>query len=78
MRDDNSALRGHLVELLHGSNAHSDFEATIASFPAELRGVKPSGLPHTAWHLLSSDIIVKLSLVPDTIASAPDLQHCSH
>jgi uncharacterized damage-inducible protein DinB len=45
-------LRQHLLELLDGGNAHLDFEAAIADLPAELRGAKPAGLPHTAWRLL--------------------------
>jgi hypothetical protein len=46
------ALRDHLLYLLRGGGAHLDFEAAIADLPAELRGTKPAGLPHTAWRLL--------------------------
>src|SRR5882724_3938656 len=49
---DESALREHLVALLRGGNAHVDFETAVAGFPAELRGVKPAGLPFSAWSLL--------------------------
>jgi hypothetical protein len=45
-------LRDHLLYLLRGEGAHLDFEAAIADLPAELRGSKPAGLPHTAWRLL--------------------------
>jgi DinB superfamily len=45
-------LRQHLLELLDGGNAHLDFEAAIADLPAELRGAKPPGLPHSPWRLL--------------------------
>ncbi len=45
-------LRKHLLELLEGGHAHLDFEAAIADLPADLRGAKPPGLPHTPWRLL--------------------------
>ncbi len=46
------ALRQHLLYLLRGGGAHVSFEKAIADLPAELRGVKPAGMPHTAWRLL--------------------------
>jgi hypothetical protein len=46
------ALREHLLELLNGGHAHPDFEAAIAGLPADRRGAKPPGLPHTPWRLL--------------------------
>jgi DinB superfamily len=45
-------LRQQLIELLDGGHAHLDFEAAIADLPAELRGARPPGLPHTPWRLL--------------------------
>jgi len=49
---DDKALREHVLYLLRGGGAHLDFEAAIADLPVELRGVKPPGIPHTAWRLL--------------------------
>ena len=49
---DDKALRQHLVNLLRGKHAHLDFDTVIAGLPARLRGVKPKGLPFTAWRLL--------------------------
>ncbi|MFQ5881230.1 MAG: DinB family protein [Candidatus Methylomirabilales bacterium] len=46
------ALRKHLLNLLRGGGAHLDFEAVIADLPAELRGSRPAGAPHTPWQLL--------------------------
>jgi len=46
------ALRDHLLYLLRGGGAHLDFDTAIADLPANLRGGKPSGLPHTPWRLL--------------------------
>jgi DinB superfamily len=49
---DPDGLRRHLLELLDGGHAHPDFESAIEGLPAELRGVKPEGLPHSPWRLL--------------------------
>jgi hypothetical protein len=50
--DKDKALRDHVLYLLRGGGAHLDFEAAIADLPAELRGIKPAGLPHSPWRLL--------------------------
>lgn len=46
------SVRKHALYLLRGGGAHVDFEAAIGRFPVSLRGVKPAGVPHTAWQLL--------------------------
>jgi hypothetical protein len=46
------ALRDQVVKVLDGRGAHADFSQAVADFPAELRGVKPKGAPHSAWELL--------------------------
>lgn len=51
MSDDN-ALREHLLYLLRGGGAHLNFETAVADLPAELRRMKPAGLPYSAWRLL--------------------------
>jgi DinB superfamily len=45
-------LRNHVLELLEGRNAHVDLEGALAGLPANLRGAKPDGTPHTIWQLL--------------------------
>lgn len=45
-------LRKHLLDLLDGGGAHVRFDDAVKDFPAELRGRKPEGSPHTAWQLL--------------------------
>ena len=45
-------LRKHLLYLLGGGGAHVEFDTVIDGFPVKLRGLKPQGLPHTAWQLL--------------------------
>lgn len=49
---EDKSLRQHLVNLLRSNQAHLDFDAVIRGLPARLRGVKPKGLPYTAWRLL--------------------------
>ena len=50
--DHDSSLRRHLLELLKGGSAHARFEEAIAGIPANLRGRKYAGLPHSPWMLL--------------------------
>ena len=45
-------LHKQLLALLKGGNAHVDFDNAVKDFPAEKRGVKPAGLPYSAWQLL--------------------------
>ena len=47
-----TGLRDHLLDLLGGGHAHLDFDRAIAGLPAELRGARPPGLPHTPWRLV--------------------------
>jgi hypothetical protein len=38
--------------MLRMKGAHMSFDEAVAGFPAAQRGVKPKGVPHTAWQLL--------------------------
>ncbi|MBV9302274.1 MAG: DinB family protein [Acidobacteriaceae bacterium] len=49
---ESAALRRMLLDGMRGHYAHVEFESVVEDFPAELRGVKPAGAPHTAWQLL--------------------------
>jgi hypothetical protein len=49
---EDKALREHVVKLLKGGDAHADFAAAVADFPAELRGNTPKGAEHSPWQLL--------------------------
>lgn len=51
MTQDQS-LREQLTYLLAGGGAHVGFDAALAGLPPALRGIRPSGLPHTPWELL--------------------------
>ncbi|HSF41715.1 MAG TPA: DinB family protein [Thermoanaerobaculia bacterium] len=50
--DQDRALRDHLLELLRCGSAHLDFDKAIADLPANLRGVRPEGTPHSVWELV--------------------------
>jgi hypothetical protein len=50
--DLSAALREHVLYLLRGGGAHLDFEKAVAGLPANLRGAKPPGQPHTPWRLV--------------------------
>lgn len=45
-------LRQQLARMLNWGEAHTDFQAAVADFPVDLRGVVPPGMPHSAWQLL--------------------------
>jgi DinB family protein len=49
---ESSALRQHVLDLLRGGNAHTNFEKAVANLPSNLRGKKVKGAPYTAWQLL--------------------------
>ncbi len=48
----NKDLVEQLIYLLQGGGAHLGFEDAVEDLPAELRGAKPKGIPHSAWELL--------------------------
>lgn len=50
--DKDRALRDHLLELLRCGSAHLDFDRAIADLPADLRGVRSEGVPHSVWELV--------------------------
>jgi hypothetical protein len=45
-------LREHMFDLLNGGGAHARSGDVVKDMPEKLRGVKPNGLPHSAWMLL--------------------------
>ena len=50
--EKDKALRQHLLDLLKGGNAHATIQDALEDFPAELRGKRPKGAPHSPWELL--------------------------
>src|SRR5215469_13882162 len=59
----NDPMLQHALYLLKGDGAHVDFEAAIKDIPAELRGKKPKGAPHTPWQLLEHLRITQADVV---------------
>jgi hypothetical protein len=51
-RNSDALLREHVIYLLKEGGAHAKFEEVVKDMPEKLRGVKPDGLPHSAWMLL--------------------------
>ena len=51
-KNEDNALREHIIYLLQGGGAHAKFDDVIKEVPAELRGKQPQGLPHSLWMLL--------------------------
>jgi hypothetical protein len=51
-QDQTQILRDHLLELLRGGHGHATFDQAIKDLPADLRGAKAPGLPHTVWQLV--------------------------
>jgi hypothetical protein len=62
MKNDKT-LRQDLLSLLTEANAHASFDDAVKDLPANLRGKRPDGLPHSPWELVEhlriaqSDII---------------------
>jgi uncharacterized damage-inducible protein DinB len=46
------ALRGHLGRMLAWKDAHATYDDAVAGVPAEMRGRRPDGLPHSPWELV--------------------------
>lgn len=71
-------LRRHLLDLLHGGNAHATFAQVIKDFPVSAAGTRPPGMAHSAWELLehlrlAQVDILKFSLSADYVEPAwPD------
>jgi hypothetical protein len=52
MNNHDQSLRDHLLSLLQGRNAHISFDDFVKDFPVKKCGLKPEGLPYTAWQVV--------------------------
>jgi uncharacterized damage-inducible protein DinB len=66
-------VREEVIRLLQGGHAHLTLDEVIKNFPAELRGTKPKGVPHTAWQLLEHMRIAQW----DILEFSRDAKHVS-
>jgi DinB superfamily len=57
------ALREHLVALLRDGHAHMTFDAVVRAFPLDRVGIRPRGLPHSAWELLEHIRLAQLDIL---------------
>lgn len=51
-KQETVSLRSHLANVLRMKGAHINLEKALSGFPADKRGAKPHGAPHSAWQLL--------------------------
>ena len=58
-----ASLRDHVLELLRAEGAHASFEDVVADWPEDLRGVRMSGLPYTAWQILEHMRIAQWDII---------------
>src|SRR6266700_6675185 len=63
---NDKALRDHLLYLLKGDGAHSDFEVAIKDLPATLRGKRPKGAAHSPWEVLANLRITHRDILEST------------
>jgi len=70
------ALRERLVDFLDGEHAHVGFERVVAAIgaaPADIRGQRPAGFPHSPWEILehlriAQKDILEFSRDPDWVS----------
>jgi len=63
MPPQDAALRQHLLDLLKGANAHATLQHAIKDFPAEFRGKRPNGSPHSPWEILEHTRIAQWDIL---------------
>jgi hypothetical protein len=51
-KTDDAAIRGQLVALLRGGQAHATLSDAVADFPPDRIHERPAGTPYSAWQLL--------------------------
>jgi len=66
-------IRDQVVALLKGGQAHVTFDDAVKDFPSKQRGVKPNGMPYTAWQLLEHIRIAQW----DILGFSRDSKHTS-
>ena len=73
MNDD--SLRAHLAKLLDWKDAHVGFNAAIEGIPADIRGRRPEGLPHSPWELLEHLRITQRDILDFCVNPAYEEMH---
>lgn len=57
------SFRKELISHLTEGNAHANYDAAVKDFPADLRGVRPRDLPHSAYQLIEHLRIAQWDIV---------------
>ena len=71
--NESDKLRKQIAAVLAWHEAHQPFEAVVADFPVDLRGVRPPGFPHSGWELLEHMRIAQW----DMLEFSRDAKHVS-
>lgn len=71
--DHDKQLRQQLSKVMDWNEAHADFSAAVADFPAKSHGSVPEGMPYSAWQLLEH---IRLALW-DIVEFSRDSRHKS-
>lgn len=64
---DDPAMRRAVRELLSSRSAHVDLGGALDGLPADARGVRPAGHPHSVWELVEHLRIAQHDLVAYTL-----------
>lgn len=67
---NDAVLREHLARVLDWQDAHATFDAAVEGLPPAQRGIRPAGLPYSAWQLvehmrLAQRDILEFSAAPE-------------
>lgn len=70
--ENGQALIKALTDALTGGQAHATLEDALKDLPADLRGVRPEGLPYSIWQLLEHIRITQWDILE--FSTRPDHQ----
>lgn len=70
---DDTIVREHLKKLLAGGEAHVDWNSALKDVPEKLRGVRPTGSPHSLWEIFEHTRIAQW----DILEFSRDAKHVS-
>jgi uncharacterized damage-inducible protein DinB len=60
---ESDAFRKELIAHLTEDHAHAGFDSAVKDFPAELRGKRVEGVPHSAWQLVEHIRIAQWDII---------------
>ena len=50
--DTLSSIRQQLARVLDWQDAHAGYDMAVQNLPHDLQGIRPQGMPHSAWELI--------------------------